>query len=470
MIAGLSARNLHFFRTLCLNVVILQSGEVARGGDDRTMQYRALACDYDGTIATHGRVDDATLESLQRFARSGRQLLLVTGRELPELKTVFPDLAVFHYVVAENGGLLYVPATGQEQVLAEPPPARFLQELIARGVGPISVGRSIVATWQPHEATVLATIKDLGLDLQVIFNKGAVMILPSGVNKATGLAAALREMKLSRHNVVAVGDAENDHAFLQYAHFGAAVANALPALKDRAELVLAADHGRGVAELIDHILADDLRNFDSRLTRHEWLLPAVQGTEDAIWTPGVAHQCVQGDEEAASSALLEMALSLSEAGYQYCLLVGKAGGAPAAANGSSPVKRPHALPAISIGGLDQLPQADDILKNLRHPDQNVHAVLAAGGPAERAACLSGIAARLRARYLERGRPHVVLFPPLGEIHELGLSPQELLSGFESVILPVTGGDDTADIFPFGSPRVCCDAARFLEQRQRTRVK
>ncbi|MGI8981230.1 MAG: HAD family hydrolase [Pirellulaceae bacterium] len=430
------------------------------------MQYRALACDYDGTIATHGRVDEATLESLQRFARSGRQLLLVTGRELPELKTVFPELAVFHYVVAENGGLLHVPATQQEQVIADPPPPRFVQELIARGVGPISVGRSIVATWQPHEATVLATIKDLGLDLQVIFNKGAVMILPSGVNKATGLAAALREMKLSRHNVVAVGDAENDHAFLQFAHFGAAVANALPALKERAELVLAEDHGKGVSQLIDYILENDLRNFNSRLTRHEWLLPAVQGAADAVWTPGVAHLCVQGPDESATSAQLEMALSLSEAGYQYCLLVGKAGAVPASVNGSSPVKRPDALPAISVGGLDQLPQVDDVSKNLRHPDQNVHAIIAAGDPAERAACLRNIAARLRTRFLERGRPHVVLFPPLAELRELGLSPHELLSGLESVILPVAAGEVTDDIFPFGSPRVCCDAARYLESRQR----
>ena len=108
------------------------------------MQYRALACDYDGTIATNGRVDEATLASLQRFARSGRQLLLVTGRELPDLKSTFPELAIFHYVVAENGGLLYVPSTEQEHPLAEGPPARFVQELIARGVGPISVGRSML--------------------------------------------------------------------------------------------------------------------------------------------------------------------------------------------------------------------------------------------------------------------------------------------------------------------------------------
>ena len=95
----------------------------------------------------------------------------------------------------------------------------------------------------------------------------------------------------------------------------------------------------------------------------------------------------------------------------------------------------------------------------------MQAVIAAGTPAERAACLSGIAARLRTRYLERGRPHVVLFPPLAEITELGLSPKDLLSGFESVILPITPGEAAGDIFPFGSSRVCCDAARYLEQRQ-----
>ena len=61
---------------------------------------------------------------------------------------------------------------------------------------------------------MLDTIRDLGLELQVIFNKGAVMVLPAGVNKASGLAAALADLGLSPHNVVGVGDAENDHAFL----------------------------------------------------------------------------------------------------------------------------------------------------------------------------------------------------------------------------------------------------------------
>ena len=96
-------------------------------------------------------------------------------------------------------------------------------------------GRVIIATWEPHETVVLQTIRDLGLELEVIFNKGSVMILPTGVNKASGLRSALKDLGLTTEQVVAVGDAENDHAFLSCAGCGVAVANALPALKERAD-------------------------------------------------------------------------------------------------------------------------------------------------------------------------------------------------------------------------------------------
>src|ERR1700754_3220109 len=148
------------------------------------MRYLALCCDYDGTLATDGRLEPETIAALEKLIASGRRLVMVTGRELDELKTVCSRLDLFEYVVAENGALLYHPATGTEKPLAAPPPEKFLASLRAHGVGPISVGRVIVATWEPHETRVLETIRDLGLELQVIFNKGAVMVLPAGVNKA----------------------------------------------------------------------------------------------------------------------------------------------------------------------------------------------------------------------------------------------------------------------------------------------
>src|SRR5215470_7595063 len=168
------------------------------------MRYHALACDYDGTLAHHGRVSDETVAALERLRGSGRRLIMVTGRELDDLRQNFPRLEIFERVVAENGALVYNPRERKEKLLAEPPREEFVRLLKERGVSPIGVGRSIVATWEPHETAVLKAIHDLGLELQVIFNKGAVMVLPSGVNKATGLKAALRDLGLSPHNVVGV--------------------------------------------------------------------------------------------------------------------------------------------------------------------------------------------------------------------------------------------------------------------------
>jgi hydroxymethylpyrimidine pyrophosphatase-like HAD family hydrolase len=221
-----------------------------------TMRFKALATDYDGTLATHGLVDAATVAGLERLRASGRKLLLVTGRELPDLKRIFPQLRLFDRVVAENGGLLYRPANGQQMLLCEPASAALAERLGAMGV-PVSVGKAIIATSEPHEMAVLQAIHELGLELQLTFNKGAVMVLPSGVNKATGLARAVAELGTTAARTVAIGDAENDHAFLAACGCGVAVANALPSLKLRANRVTAGTHGAGVIEVIEELLAND---------------------------------------------------------------------------------------------------------------------------------------------------------------------------------------------------------------------
>jgi hypothetical protein len=231
------------------------------------MHYQVLATDYDGTLAHHGRVDALTVAALERLLATGRRLVMVTGRELPELREVFPRLDLFDWVVAENGALLYRPSTNEEKPLAEPPPERLINTLTLRGVEPMSVGRVIVATWEPHEKKVLETIHHLALERQVIFNKGAVMILPTGVNKATGLTAVLEQMHVLPQHVVGVGDAENDHTFLKFCGLGAAVANALPAVKETADISLLHDHGAGVIELIDRLIATDLADVEDRVSR-----------------------------------------------------------------------------------------------------------------------------------------------------------------------------------------------------------
>lgn len=219
------------------------------------MTYRALATDYDGTIAHDGVVDDTTVDALRRIKAAGWKLLMVSGRELDDLFSVFPHWKLFDALVLENGALLFDPASGKITPVAPAPPEEFVNRLKEKRV-PMSVGRSIVATVEPHDHVVLETIKELGIEWHIIFNKGSVMVLPSGVNKATGLAVALEQMKLDPKQVVAVGDAENDLAFLAACGLGVAVANALPSVKEAAGRVMSKPRGAGVTELIDQLLAE----------------------------------------------------------------------------------------------------------------------------------------------------------------------------------------------------------------------
>jgi hydroxymethylpyrimidine pyrophosphatase-like HAD family hydrolase len=231
------------------------------------MRYQVLAVDYDGTLATDGTVDADTLDALRRLRESGRRLVLVTGRIMEQLFHVFPQISLCDLVVADNGAMLFNPATGDRMPLATPPPRGFVDEMIRRGVPRIEIGDVIVATWEPHETTVLEIIRDLGLELQIIFNKGAVMILPTGVNKATGLQAALTTLGLAPENTIGIGDAENDESFLKLCGVSVAVDNALEVLKRQVDIVTAGARGAGVMELVNRLLDDGLEHLVKRIAK-----------------------------------------------------------------------------------------------------------------------------------------------------------------------------------------------------------
>jgi len=218
------------------------------------MLYRALATDYDGTLAERGAVDSATLDALRRLRDTGRKILLVTGRELEELHDVFPEVGICDCVVAENGALLYWPASGEIRPLATAPPLEFIEELRRRGVDRMSVGRVVVAAWRPADEIIETVIHRQRLDLRIIYNKQAAMVLPGGIDKGSGLRVALAALGLAPADVVAVGDAENDRPLFTTCGYAVAVANALPELKPHADLITNGERGAGVRELIERLL------------------------------------------------------------------------------------------------------------------------------------------------------------------------------------------------------------------------
>ena len=244
------------------------------------MHFPALATDYDGTLAQDGFVAPPLIAALERLRTSGCLIFLVTGREVEDLIKIFPRCDVFEAVIAENGGVLYDPKHQTIKSLHDPPPQMLVQELRARGVSPLSIGRVLIATREPNEGVVLDSIKVLGLELKIVFNKGAVMVLPPGVNKATGLAAALKKANLSPKSCVGVGDAENDHAFIEFCGYGVAVQNAIDSLKKKAAYVTRQPNGRGVLELIERLMAAPSGNHPSMFNVPDGTVPE----------PGASHE------------------------------------------------------------------------------------------------------------------------------------------------------------------------------------
>ena len=367
------------------------------------MRYFALVCDYDGTIASDGRVDDATRQALERLRASGRKLLLVTGRELDDLMAVFPHVSLFDRVVAENGALVFAPGTRETELLADAPSQAFVQELRRRGVAPLSVGQVIVATWKPNDPIVLQVIRDMGLELQVIFNKGAVMVLPSGVNKATGLRRALERLKLSPHNIVGVGDAENDHAFLATCECSVAVANALDSIKTRVDFITTANRGAGVSEVIDSLIASDLADLNARLMRHNLVIGQTDSGTDVQLAPHEGALLIAGPSGSGKTTVTTTLLEqLCNAGYQFCVF--------------DPEGDYHELPgAIALRGSDARALVDEALSVLDRPTENVVVSLLDLRLEDRPAFLQLLLPRLLELRAATGRPHWIV---LDEAHHL----------------------------------------------------
>ncbi|MBV9103763.1 MAG: HAD hydrolase family protein [Candidatus Eremiobacteraeota bacterium] len=357
------------------------------------MRYAVLATDFDGTLAHDGTVAEPVWAALERLVESGRRAVLVTGRLLEDLLPLVERPERFSLIVAENGALVYDPATKTARTIVEPPPPAFVAELRKRGVTPLEVGHVIVATWEPNEKAVLDAIRDVGLEWHVTFNKGAVMALPAGVTKATGLQVALDELETSRHNLVAVGDGENDGAMLTFAECGVAVANAIPLLKERADVVTTRDHGAGVRELVGALLRDDLSEAGGIVSRHGIVLGRDTDGEEVTLAGAARGMLVFGTSGGGKSTLTTLILErLREAGYQFCAL--------------DPEGDYSSFEdAIVVGSVQASPTLEEISEGLRSPTHSLILNTLAVPPHERPAYFSRVAKIIDGLRHQRGRPH-----------------------------------------------------------------
>jgi HAD superfamily hydrolase (TIGR01484 family) len=371
------------------------------------MHYLILATDYDGTLAKEGKVSETTLDALKRLQKAGRKLILVTGRQLEDIFDVFPEVDLFDCVVAENGAVIHFPTTREEILLGSLPPEKFVQALRSRNIDPLSIGKVIVATWEPNENEVLTTIRELGLDLQVIFNKGAVMVLPAGVNKAAGLSEALSKMGLSVRNTVAVGDAENDLAFLKLCEFSVAVSNALPSVKSEVDWVTQASRGDGVVELIERLLTldltEDLRESSILPDRHRILLGKLDADQDIYIQPLNRNILLAGISGGGKSTLATGLIErFIDKGYQVCIIDPEG-------------DYQKFEQTVVLGNAQQIPSSAEILIALSQPEQNLIVNLMGVKIDDRPLFLAQLLPSLLEMRIRTGRPHWII---IDEVHHM----------------------------------------------------
>jgi hydroxymethylpyrimidine pyrophosphatase-like HAD family hydrolase len=284
------------------------------------MIFKALACDFDGTLASQDRIVPEALEALGRARGAGLRLILVTGRTFFELTRVCERLDLFDAVVAENGAVVYYPAAAMIRDQGPPPPKRLLAELDRRGIS-YQVGRVIIATRRAEEGGVRGALGLAGVGRDLVYNRAALMLLPPAVSKGTGIRQALRFLGISHHDVLAFGDAENDLELFEASGWTACPANAVAELKERADWTFPGEDGAAVAAAIaGPVLGDRLPV--ARSPRHRLALGWVVETSEPVSVPARGiNLLIHGDPLSGKSwmagALVERLVS---ARYATCTI------------------------------------------------------------------------------------------------------------------------------------------------------
>ncbi|MGE3241848.1 MAG: HAD-IIB family hydrolase [Pirellulales bacterium] len=367
------------------------------------MRYLAVVTDYDGVVATDGRASPAAISALERLRLTGRRAILITGRRLEDFLASCPHASLFDYVVAENGAVVYDPRTREETLLASPPPTEFVERLKELGVSPLEIGRVIVATWLPHHLAALQAIQEMGLELHIIFNRSAVMILPAGVNKATGMNYVLRKLGLSPHEVVGVGDSENDHSFLDRSECAATVANAVPSVRRLAAIVAKSENGTGLAEVIDELIANDLCRLQGQLKQH--LIPIGRRADGTTVTiPPYGHNILIAGPSGSGKSTVAAGIveRLIQKRYQVCIID------PEGDYGTLPE-------VITLGNQRHEVTVNEVLAIVEDPNVTLNVNLLGVPLADRPEFFGQLLPNLQAMRMRTGRPHWIV---LDEAHHM----------------------------------------------------
>ena len=360
------------------------------------MKFGVLALDYDGTIARDGIIDPDVRTAIAEARARGIAVILVTGRILADLKRVAGDLRFVDAVVAENGAVLAFP-NGHSWLIGHPPPPVFLDELRRRGID-FASGQCIVETDATLAPRILAVIRELELPLVLLFNRGRLMVLPQAISKATGLRQALTALRLSAHNAIAIGDAENDHDLLAACEIGVAVGWGSPALQKSAEEVVRGDGPGALAPYIRQA-ANTTRLPPDRIGRDKIVIGVTSAGEPLGFAIRGRNVLIGGDPRSGKSWLTGLYCEQLML-HDYCTCV---------IDPEGDYEQLEALPrVVAWGGDDPPPSLPDLARILRHPDMSMVINLSRVQYKEKVEYLKSLLPMLASLRRNTGLPHRIV--------------------------------------------------------------
>jgi hypothetical protein len=362
---------------------------------ENSMKFSVLALDYDGTIAREGVLSPEVKAAIAEARASGIVVIIVTGRILSDLQYVAGDLN-FDAVVAENGAVLAL-RNGQTRMLGHLPPQVFLDDLRRRGVA-FKSGQCVVEADASTAPAVLAAIRELQLPLVILFNRGHLMILPQAISKGTGLQDALNILRLSPHNAIAIGDAENDHDLLAECELAVAVGWGSATLRSEADEVVNGNGPSAVAAYIRQAITQ-MRLPVSRLGRHRLTVGTDQDGQPLTTDVSGRNILIVGEPQSGKSwatGLLCEQMILQ--GYSLCVIdpEGDYGGL-------------EALPGVVVlRTADQPPEITDVARALGHFDLSVVVDLSRVQLQEKTKYLKAVLPMMASLRRTTGLPHRIV--------------------------------------------------------------
>lgn len=270
--------------------------------------YKILASDLDNTALLDGHLTEVNKQAIQKACNAGMEFVAVTGRGLSAVAADFYDIEGFNYAITSNGACISNVRTGEiirrftvteentekllriglekgaafeifvdgrayvsEEYYADPAgygmPERLVSYIkyartpipdiigyIREHMGQIDNFVYVVKNAEMHKAVADAVREQCPDSFIVDCDHQWVEVMNVNCNKGNGLKILAEFLGISRNEIVAFGDGDNDIEMLEYAGTSIAMGNASKKLKAVADRITLGVNSNGLAYEIERIL------------------------------------------------------------------------------------------------------------------------------------------------------------------------------------------------------------------------